>query len=570
MEKKEKIIIKYPEPISIEGLEIILQQMKNCICKIHRNDGIEGIGFFTKIPFENELLPVLITNNHILSKNDINYNNIIRITFYNDKECRNIKIGNSRKIYHNEFYDITIVEIKPDIDQISKYIELDEGIYIDNIYNNKSIYILNYNKGKNIEISYGLLINIESNDDIYYFSNIENHSLIKPIISFDNSKIMGIQCNSLNKQFNKGKSIKYFITEFNKVNTEKNKYLNEITIKYDLKNVNESIKLFGSNFVENNKNNFKMIIEQEEKDICEYYKINKKLKKKGILEIKLVIRIININNKNFFFYKNKHKNISKLYNNKLGNNYYLDLSYMFYGCEYLSSLPDIYKIDTEYINNMSNMFYGCKSLLSLPDLSKWNTKNIKNMSGMFRNCSSLKYLPDISSWNIKNVTNMSRLFNGCNELISLPDISKWETGNVRDISYMFCGCLKLSSLPNISKWDTKKIKNMSYIFNYCSSLLLLPDISKWNTQNVEDMCCMFRFCPLSTLPDISKWNVEKVLNMSQMFCGCFSLSSLPDISKWKIHKLLNKSEMFSQCDRELKIPSKFRYNSEDNSLNVII
>ena len=42
--------------------------MKNCICKILTNDGKKGTGFFCKIPYLNKLLPVLVTNNHILVK----------------------------------------------------------------------------------------------------------------------------------------------------------------------------------------------------------------------------------------------------------------------------------------------------------------------------------------------------------------------------------------------------------------------------------------------------------------------------------------------------------------------
>ena len=55
---------------------------------------------------------------------------------------------------------------------------------------------------------------------------------------------------------------------------------------------------------------------------------------------------------------------------------------------------------------MSYMFYECSSLKSLPDISKWDTKNVTDMSGMFSECSSLNNLPDISKWDTKNVTNM--------------------------------------------------------------------------------------------------------------------------------------------------------------------
>ena len=50
---------------------------------------------------------------------------------------------------------------------------------------------------------------------------------------------------------------------------------------------------------------------------------------------------------------------------------------------------------------MSYMFYNCDSLKSLPDISKWDTKNATNMSYMFYNCDSLESLPDLSKQNTK-------------------------------------------------------------------------------------------------------------------------------------------------------------------------
>ena len=60
---KEKLLDLYPIPITIECTNIILQQMKNCICKINNKKG-KGTGFFCKI--NNEL--VMITNNHVIDE----------------------------------------------------------------------------------------------------------------------------------------------------------------------------------------------------------------------------------------------------------------------------------------------------------------------------------------------------------------------------------------------------------------------------------------------------------------------------------------------------------------------
>ena len=57
---------------------------------------------------------------------------------------------------------------------------------------------------------------------------------------------------------------------------------------------------------------------------------------------------------------------------------------------------DEIKIKLKGINNISNMswmFSGCNSLSSLPDISKWNTSNVNNMSGMFYGCNESLNIP---------------------------------------------------------------------------------------------------------------------------------------------------------------------------------
>ena len=52
------------------------------ICKINLSNGF-GSGFFCKIPYtenNNILLPVLMTNNHVLSRDSLNSENYIKIT----------------------------------------------------------------------------------------------------------------------------------------------------------------------------------------------------------------------------------------------------------------------------------------------------------------------------------------------------------------------------------------------------------------------------------------------------------------------------------------------------------
>ena len=109
--------------------------------------------------------------------------------------------------------------------------------------------------------------------------------------------------------------------------------IDEIILQYIIKDKSKEIQIFGTNFVNNNKNNCKMIIEGNEMELKD--KINNITN--NILEIKL-------------------KGIKN-------------------------------------ITNMSYMFYNCSSLNSLPDISKWNTSNVNDMSYMFDGCSKLSKIP---------------------------------------------------------------------------------------------------------------------------------------------------------------------------------
>ena len=90
---------------------------------------------FCKIPFPNEfnLLPVLITNNHVLDKEDIMAGKKCEFSLNNDKLNFQIFFHNNRKTYTNKEYDITIIELKLNDDGLKGYsfLEYDDNIFID-------------------------------------------------------------------------------------------------------------------------------------------------------------------------------------------------------------------------------------------------------------------------------------------------------------------------------------------------------------------------------------------------------------------------------------------------------
>ena len=126
---KENFTESLPDPVSLEGTQKIIDQMNNSICRIY-NENRKGTGFFVKIPYKSDLLPVLITNNQVINKDDILSIKSISIYINNDKKIKTLILDRNRKIYANEKNNITIIEIKENEDNLNnKYLELEDEIF---------------------------------------------------------------------------------------------------------------------------------------------------------------------------------------------------------------------------------------------------------------------------------------------------------------------------------------------------------------------------------------------------------------------------------------------------------
>jgi len=331
----------------------------------------------------------------------------------------------------------------------------------------------------------------------------------------------------------------YYITATYKVNNEK------------------KIKILGKKFVENNKNNFKIIYLNKNYELQEYLEIEQIV---GEIEIKIVA-INKVTDVSYMF----DECTSLIYLPDISNlntNYVTNMSYMFNNCSSLICLPDFLDWNTSNVTDMSMMFGECSSLLELPDISGWDISKVTSLHGLFCSCKSLKSFPDISNWNTINVSNISIMFGGCSSLKSLPDISKWKVDNITLIIGIFCEMNSLISLPDISKWNVSKIISMEFLFSLCKSLKELPDISIWNISNVYKLNQLFHGCSsLKSLPDISKWDTSRVTNMDLLFANCSSLSSLPDISKWNTSNVTKLNSMFHGCSSLSSLPDISKWNT---------
>ena len=138
----------------------------NYICKI-KIKGASGTGFFCKIPFENnDEKNYLMTNYHIIDENYINENNEINLIINDSKIVKELNLKEKREKYFNKDYDIAIIEILK-TDNIQYFLELDDNLFqekIKTIFEDESIYIIQYPGGKNASVSYGLIKNINDYD----------------------------------------------------------------------------------------------------------------------------------------------------------------------------------------------------------------------------------------------------------------------------------------------------------------------------------------------------------------------------------------------------------------------
>ena len=329
--KNHKIILYQEKLIDEKILRNKMNEFENVINKLKIN--IEGIIIKLKNIIENMNI-IYNINNNILKR-------------YENKN-RNYKLLLNLN-YMNKYIENEINNIKDKYkygDNINQLLNIKEKIIQDKILNN-------YEKNKNI--NYKLLLNLKSIDK--YIENEINNIKDKYKYGYNINQLLNIE---------EEKIIQDKILNIENNNNVINKQNEDITDEIIYKpNKDGKVKIFGNTFVNNNKQNCKIIYNNKEYEIKAYINdIDKEYNNKDEIKIKL-------------------KGINKVTN----------MSYMFCGCKTLSSLPDISKWDTSKVTDMSYMFRSCNTLSSLPDISKWDTSKVTNMSDMFSYCKKSLNIP---------------------------------------------------------------------------------------------------------------------------------------------------------------------------------
>lgn len=272
--------IKSFKSISIEGSKMIIRQMQTTVCKIKNND-IIGTGFFIKIPFYNNkyLMPVLLTNNHILSQKDLGPDKTIKFSINDTCEYNQIFLDDRKILTFEKPYDITLIEIKKDDGlDISLFLEVDERINDNNSFK-KDIYLLQYPLGDRVNYSQGLIKKININNyNISHSCISEKGSSGGPIINLNNHKVIAIhKGENKNRITNEGTLISFLIKNLEE------KYLDNLdNYRY---NLYKNLKAIGNNLIKNDPDN----------EITIQYKLSKNALLKMANKINIFNKVYTIN-----------------------------------------------------------------------------------------------------------------------------------------------------------------------------------------------------------------------------------------------------------------------------------
>ena len=250
------------------------------------------------------------------------------------------------------------------------------------------------------------------------------------------------------------------------------------------------------------------------------------------------------------------------------------MSYMFYNCHSLTSLPDISKWDKNFLNDMSYVFYNCESISSLPNMTKFdivnnndeslisknnlnnelNNKEINKNKERF-NISTNDIDNYINKFQIKNIIkgilNIER--NDINENIVLfytkikdgievyinkkkvemvKENNNWKYKFQREGKYLFEIVFKgeiknlrgfFEKIINLIYLDLSNLNTSRVMFSTCRKLKEIKGINKLNTSNVIDLNGIFQECNELEYLDLSNFNTSNVNNMKGMFYNCKKL-----------------------------------------------
>ena len=382
----------YPKSLSEKCTEKILEQMKKSFYKLLKNDGKTnlGLGFFSHIKCDNIDIPVIIINSQESYNENIDTIKIIKSNVEKEIKLGDIKIK-------NRALNITVVEIKEEVKDEIYFLKIDERLYkkdSEYLFENESIYTIQYINAGEIHFSLGSINNVDKNSAFKFLGDMNKNSKISIIFNSANDKITSIFKEKKSKYINKALFFNLIIDAFI-IKYKHNLFsCNEINIliKIAPKDIKKNIYFIDNYEGDNNKlsnhiilkelNNIDIYVNEIKYDYKRNYFIPE-IKGKYKIKLKFKIKLRDYS----YMFANCHHiiNISFIsFNAKNATNF----KYMFYECDNIETI-NMSSVDTKNVSDMSCMFYNCKNLKNL-DLSVFDLKKIANINCMFYNCTKLE------------------------------------------------------------------------------------------------------------------------------------------------------------------------------------
>jgi surface protein len=238
-----------------------------------------------------------------------------------------------------------------------------------------------------------------------------------------------------------------------------------------------------------------------------------------------------------------------------------DMSYMFYACTNLNSVPTSLPPN---VGNMTQMFLNATAFNQ--DISSWDVSSVTDMTGMFSGASAFNNgdLTNAASkplnWtNTSNLQSINGMFNDANAFNQ--DVSRWNVSNVQGMAGAFGYTTSFNNGNLPLTWNLGTTNPISMEQMFYSAAAFNQDISGWNVSNVVNMTYMFGNATVfNNGGNALNWTVgtgtSNVQTMQNMFVGASVFNQ--DISSWNVSSVTNMSGMFANAPV---------FNNRDQPLN---
>ena len=590
-----------------------------------------GTGFFCKIPYPNkqDLLNVLITNNHVLNEEFFEDEDIIELEL--DYETYKINLNKKRKIWTDKDIDYTIIEILEE-DKFNAFLMTDDLInkedYTNKEYKSESIVLPAIMENQEVEFGgVGTILSASKKTSYFLHScNTDEGSSGGPILLVDNFNVVGIH-----KGYDRTNEKNVGIFLYNILNDIKNKN----SLKFN-NNDNNNIK--DEHFIDDkdkeivnnqlNNNIYKIYINNKEIGIgflCiipypdklspmpVIFIYSENIPKEEIIKKKEINLKFNNNNKilllnsierKMFYYNDNNIIILEIKKNENFNfNTFLEIDdSKFDNNELIYLLSNNFKgnykklkikrvNDNKYIiedNNDNNYIFSPVLKLSNNkilgiSIEKSNKFDIiNNIIKGFKILDKKKENEIILTLEIdKSDINEKIYFLDNTDYIDTKakhyhdNLKELNESNVKiyindeEYKYKKYFIPKKEGIYTIKLIFNIQMKDCSYMFGFSNKLIDI-DLSSFNTDKVTNMTGMFFFCSNLTNINLSSFNTQNVTNMSYMFSFCNKLTNI-NLPSFNTEKVTNMNDIFNSCSNLKNIDlSSFNIKNVNSMSNMFL